>query len=322
MGDPNGIGPEVILKTLKEESTFNAIPVIAGNPDVIRFYAESISDLPDFVEITTVENATANNIYLLPAGDKIKPEPGKITPEAGRASMKAIEAGTVACMKGTADALVTAPISKEAISLAGYTVPGHTEFLSDLTSTDEVLMMLVNDSLRVGLVTIHIPVADITGILNQELVLSRIRLMAQSLKNDFNIAEPHIAVLGLNPHAGDGGVIGKEEITIIKPALEMALNEGLNVEGPFPADGFFGSRQWLHFDAVLAMYHDQGLVPFKTIAFGGGVNFTAGLPIIRTSPDHGTAFAIAGKNRAKPDSFMQAYRLAVRMAKNRIQQHG
>lgn len=322
MGDPNGIGPEVILKTLREEGTFNAIPVIAGNPDVIHYYAESISELPEFVEITTPEKATGNNIYIIPAGDAIKPEPGKITAEAGKASMMAIEAGTVACLKGTADALVTAPISKEAINLAGFNVLGHTEYLSELTSTNQVLMMLVNDSLRVGLVTIHIPVAEITGLLNQEAVLSHIRLMAHSLKNDFNITKPHIAVLCLNPHAGDGGVIGKEEITIIKPALELALKEGLDVEGPFPADGFFGSRQWLHFDAVLAMYHDQGLVPFKTISFGGGVNFTAGLPIIRTSPDHGTAFAIAGMNRAKPDSFMQAYRLAIRMAKNRIQLHG
>lgn len=322
MGDPNGIGPEVILKTLKEEGTFNAIPVIAGNPDVIRYYAESIADLPDFVEISTPEKATGNNIYILPIGGDVKAEPGKITPEAGKAAMMAIEAGTVVCMNGTADALVTAPISKEAINLAGFNIPGHTEFLSQLTSTDEVLMMLVNDSLRVGLVTIHVPVAEIIGILNQDTILSHLRLMAQSLKNDFNISEPHIAVLGLNPHAGDGGVIGKEEITVIKPALELALKDGVNVEGPFPADGFFGSRQWLHFDAVLAMYHDQGLIPFKTIAFGGGVNFTAGLPIIRTSPDHGTAFAIAGKNRAKPDSFMQAYRLAVRMAKNRIHIHG
>jgi 4-hydroxythreonine-4-phosphate dehydrogenase len=322
MGDPNGIGPEVILKTLREEGTYNAIPVIAGNPDVIRHYAASISNLPDFIEIDSAEKATANNIYILPVGDRFKPEPGKITPDAGKSAMMAIEAGADACLRGTADALVTAPISKEAIRLAGYSVPGHTEYLAELTSTNEVLMMLVNDSLRVGLVTIHVPVAEITGLLNKEAVLRHIRLMAQSLKNDFNIAEPRIAVLGLNPHAGDGGVIGKEEITIIKPAIELALTEGVNVEGPFPADGFFGSRQWLHFDAVLAMYHDQGLVPFKTIAFGGGVNFTAGLPIIRTSPDHGTAFAIAGKNRAKPNSFMLAYRLAVRMAKNRIHSNG
>ena len=228
--------------------------------------------------------------------------------------MTAVEAGINACLTGETAALVTAPISKEAITLAGYNVPGHTEFLMEKTSSDQVLMMLVSDDFRVALATIHIPVREIAAALNENLITSRLTLLHNALVNDFGISNPKIAVLGLNPHGGDGGVIGREEIELIQPVIRNMNDNGLKLRGPFAADGFFGKSLQNDFDAVFAMYHDQGLIPFKALTFGRGVNVTAGLPIIRTSPDHGTAFDIAGKNKADPGSFSSAYNLAIQLA--------
>ncbi|MDX1642381.1 MAG: 4-hydroxythreonine-4-phosphate dehydrogenase PdxA, partial [Balneolaceae bacterium] len=209
--------------------------------------------------------------------------------------------------------------SKEAIHMAGYDVPGHTEFLAEKTGTKEVVMVLASDDLRVALATIHIPLKDVKKSLQKDKLQRYLRILYRSLNVDFGIEKPKIGVLGLNPHAGDGGVIGNEEIELITPALQELSEEGILVDGPFAADGYFGSQLYKIYDATLAMYHDQGLIPFKALTFGTGVNFTAGLPIIRTSPDHGTAFNIAGENIADEQSFQSAYQMAVMMAKNRLE---
>jgi 4-hydroxythreonine-4-phosphate dehydrogenase len=231
--------------------------------------------------------------------------------------MHAVECAADACVSSEVEGMVTAPISKEAITLAGYRFPGHTEFLAERTHAAGFTMMLVSGGLRVALVTTHVPVRDVAGLITPEPILDKLRIVAASLERDFGIEAPTIAVLGLNPHAGDGGVIGTEEQDVIGPALEAARAEGLDVAGPFPADSFFGMRGYDRHNAVLAMYHDQGLAPFKALAMGGGVNFTAGLPIIRTSPDHGTGFDIAGEGRADAGSFREAVLLAAEMAMRR-----
>jgi 4-hydroxythreonine-4-phosphate dehydrogenase len=244
-----------------------------------------------------------------------------LSANAGSAAMIALETAIRLCMNNKCYALVTAPISKEAISMAGYSVPGHTEFLAQQTTADDVVMMLVSGKLRVALVSTHVPLKDVAAYISTKKIISKTKILHQSLISDFGIRSPRIAVLGLNPHAGDGGVLGLEEIEIIEPSVQFLREIGFKADGPFPADGFFGSRLNNTYDAILAMYHDQGLVPFKTLSFGKGVNFTAGLPIIRTSPDHGTAFSIAGKNIADEKSFLEAYKLAAIMAMKRISIH-
>lgn len=322
MGDFNGIGPEVTLKCLKNIDYSNSIPVWIGHKLVFEFYQEKLGfDLPAR-EMKHSDDAEAGFINIFQIGDHLqKPDisPGKIEAEAGKWAMDSVEAGIQLTLQKKADALVTAPISKEAIRMAGYQVPGHTEFLAEKTNTSQVLMMLVNGSLRVALVTIHEPLRNVPDLIEQNRIVNRLIVLNDSLKHDFGIESPKIAVLGLNPHAGDGGVIGMEEIDIITPAIAEASERGIEAEGPFPGDGYFGTRMNSQFDATLAMYHDQGLIPFKTLSFGKGVNFSAGLPIIRTSPDHGTAFSIAGENRADEASLLEAYRLAVILAENRNQ---
>lgn len=319
MGDPDGIGPEIILKSLLENGTHNSTPLIFGNESVFRFYAKTIPVDPDFNIVSRARDAEPGKINILNCTpfSKDQLEPGKLNTVCGRAAMESVAAGIEACNNGEADALVTAPISKEAISLAGYSVPGHTEYLAEKTATDHVLMMLVSGGFRVALATIHIPLRDVASALTPEKLTVNLRILHNSLLKDFGIKNPNIAVLGLNPHGGDGGIIGREEIEIIQPVIADLNRNGLNLSGPYAADGFFGKQLHTSFDAVFATYHDQGLIPFKALTFGKGVNFTAGLPIIRTSPDHGTAFDIAGKNSADHGSFDSAYRLAVDMANNR-----
>lgn len=322
IGDINGIGPEVVLKTLADVELTEATPIILSNRKVVDYYADQLDlDLPfHYAEDREQLKSGQINILKTYGEDASDIEPGSFTKASGMLAMKAVEKGIDLCISNKTDALVTAPISKEAINKAGYPFPGHTEFLAEKTHTDQYMMMLVNRELRVGLVSIHEPLAEVPGHITQSSVFSHISIMHQSLQMDFNIGEPNIAVLGLNPHAGDGGIIGTEEIEIIEPAIRKAREEGMNATGPHPADGFFGNRKYKKCDGILAMYHDQGLIPFKTLSFGTGVNFTAGLPIIRTSPDHGTAFDIAGKNMADPSSFRQAFELAVKLARNRKRQ--
>jgi len=322
MGDFNGIGPEVTLKAMHSINFEEAIPIWIGHKNVFDFYQEKLGfDLP-CREMKNTDDTEAGiiNIYLI--GDGLqRPDikPGSVDAAAGNWAMRSVEAGIELTLENKADALVTAPISKEAIRLAGYNVPGHTEFLAKKTNTSQVLMMLVNATLRVALLTIHEPLKEVAELIEQNRIVNRLIVLNDSLKHDFGIEFPTIAVLGLNPHAGDGGVIGNEEVDIITPAIAEANERGIQAEGPFPGDGYFGTQMNKQFDATLAMYHDQGLIPFKTLSFGKGVNFSAGLPIIRTSPDHGTAFSIAGENRADEASFLAAYELAVVLAKNRHQ---
>lgn len=319
MGDYNGIGPEIILKALTQIDYTRSTPVILGSHKVFEFYAKQLNLPLDTIHVIStfknIEDGKANLIQCVDSEFKIKP--GRTTKQAGLAAMQAVEAGIELCMSGKTKALITAPISKEAVNRAGYHIPGHTEFLAQKTNTARFMMLLVHEALRVGLVTTHIPVAKVAAAIQTESVFSSINTMHHVLKNDFNIGAPKIAVLGLNPHAGDGGVIGNEEIEQIIPAIEQAKNIGINTTGPHPADGFFGNKKYKQVDGVLSMYHDQGLVPFKALSFGGGVNVTGGLPFVRTSPDHGTAFDIAGKNMADSSSFLAAYKLAEQLSKNR-----
>ncbi len=314
VGDINGIGTEIAFKAVSENAYSNSRPVLIVPESVAGFYAKQVESNP----INSLKEAEDEILNILSFdSDDILPKPGSLTPESGKAAMGSIERAIQLCLDKSIDAMVTLPISKEAINLAGYNIPGHTEFLAEKTGTEEVLMMLVNDSLRVSLVTNHHPISKVATLISKDLIIRKANILFQSLKNDFGITNPNIAVFGLNPHAGDGGFIGREEIEIIKPALDYLNSNGVKAEGPFPADGFLGQKLHEQFDGILAMYHDQGLSPFKLLSFGSGVNFTAGLPIIRTSPDHGTGFDIAGKNKANPSSFIKAYQLAVHLAKKR-----
>lgn len=321
MGDYNGIGPEIILKTLQRIDFKEITPVIFGHVSVLNYYAKilGLGHWSPHLASSPQQIKKGSINFVNCIEESFTVDPGVFSEHAGASAMQAVEKGIEWCMKNNTQALVTAPISKEAINKAGYRVPGHTEFLADKTGTDDYLMMLVHDQFRVGLTTIHIPVSEITDQISTERITKQIKAMHKALHDDFNIDTPRIAVLGLNPHAGDGGIIGTEEIDLITPAILKAEGEQIHVRGPFPADGFFGNRQYKQFDGVLAMYHDQGLVPFKTLSFGGGVNVTTGLPIVRTSPDHGTAFDIAGQNKANPSSFLEALSLAVTLSKNRRQ---
>ncbi|MEX0994285.1 MAG: 4-hydroxythreonine-4-phosphate dehydrogenase PdxA [Balneolaceae bacterium] len=328
MGDYNGIGPEVVLKTLKKAEENRVIPLILGNEKVFRFYLEilgmemNLQPLDQFNQAEILKGINSDAIPLLncTGNTLLELKPGTLSREAGKASMQAVETGVDLCLKNQTHALVTAPISKEAIQRAGYKYPGHTEFLAERTSESNFMMMMVSQQLRIGLATIHIPLSEVPLNIHKHSILRFLQLFQKSLREDFNIAEPRVAVLGLNPHAGDGGVIGREEREILSPAIQEAAGTSGKIDGPFAADGFFGNKLYEGYDGVLAMYHDQGLIPFKTLTFGAGVNFSAGLPIIRTSPDHGTAFGIAGKNQASHKSFESSYQLAIRLAYNKLTQ--
>ncbi len=320
MGDYNGIGPEVALKTLEKSNLNKSTPIWIGIPEVFLMTMDQIGIQLNHRIMNNSEdiNEGVINIYPISMEPSVNVSYGTIHAEAGKAAMFAVEKGIQFCLEKKSHALVTSPISKEAISKAGYAVPGHTEFLAEKTDSKSFMMILTGEKMRVGLSTIHIPVKNISENIRFEMLNQQIQILHDSLVNDFGINEPRIALLGLNPHAGDGGVLGDEEIKHIIPAIQKVNGNALLVDGPFSADGYFASGTYKQYDATLAMYHDQGLIPFKTISFGYGVNFTAGLPIIRTSPDHGTAFAIAGLNRADSQSFTEAYLLALKMANQRF----
>ncbi|PSQ95190.1 MAG: 4-hydroxythreonine-4-phosphate dehydrogenase PdxA [Bacteroidetes bacterium SW_9_63_38] len=324
LGDPNGIGPEVVLKSLHDPSLVPSMtPVLVGSAHVLRRHADVLgfSDLDIHVVDEVLDEVPHGDVALLDVAEEEAPPVsfGSITPEGGRLSMRAVERAVDECIEGTVDAMATAPISKSAINQAGYDVPGHTEFIAERTESPKPTMMMVAGGLRVGLVTGHVSLADVPARVTEEAILEKLRVIDASLRSDFAIDDPTIAVLGLNPHTGEEGAFGHEEEKIISPALDAAEQEGFRVEGPLAADGFFAAQLDSDFDAVLAMYHDQGLVPFKALAFDHGVNFTAGLPIVRTSPDHGTAHGIAGKGMALPGSMRSALELAVAVARHRNQ---
>ena len=323
LGDINGIGPEVVLKTLLDRRIAQFIqPVIIGSAYVLGVHAArlSLGDVPLRVETSMPDgNEEDERILVLdvvPDGQPIV-EFGRITEASGRVSMRSVEVATDLCLEGRLDAIVTGPISKEAISRAGYPYPGHTEFIAERVGCNESTMLMIAEDLRVGLVTGHLPIWDVPKAITVDAILSKLRIINNCLTHDFGIDRPKVGVLGLNPHAGEGGVLGREEMEAIVPAIQMACERGDLAFGPYPADGFFAIRGYRAYDAVLAMYHDQGLVPFKTLAFESGVNYTAGLPIVRTSPDHGTAHNIAGEGKASPESMRNAIYLALDVARRR-----
>ena len=318
-GDPNGIGPEVVLKSISNAVvTDEIIPVLVGLPEVWQATAE-ILGLNPRVDGSRLYGTGLEAELSSPsnAHQQFKASPGNLSSVAGTVSMQAVAHAVDLCVAGSVDGMVTAPISKEAIGLGGYSVPGHTEFIKDRVGNERVLMLMVSDRLRVGVATGHIPVSQIPDALTLDVIIQKALVLLDSLERDFGCPSPRLAMLGLNPHAGDGGVLGTEEDAIIRPAINQLQSMGHQVDGPFPADGFFGNKQYNDFDGVMAMYHDQGLVPFKTLSFNNGVNFSAGLSIVRTSPDHGTAFDIAGKGIASQKSMMKAITTAVSIIHSR-----
>jgi 4-hydroxythreonine-4-phosphate dehydrogenase len=313
-GDINGIGLEVILKTFAEPMMLEVCtPVLFGSPKTLAIHRKACG-LDDFQAHLLRENEPLNvkrlNLFSC-YDDDPQVEFGKANPAAGKYALRSLEAACDALKNNLVDVLVTAPIDKHTIQSDTFSFPGHTEFLQARFGQNESLMLLVHDKLRVGLVTGHIPISQVAQAITAEKIQAKIRLMHKSLVEDFGIRRPRIAALSLNPHAGDNGTIGNEDQNIIAPALQIFQEGQILAFGPYPADGFFGSGAWQNFDGVIAMYHDQGLAPFKTVAFHGGVNFTAGLPIVRTSPDHGTAYDIAGKNKADESSFREALYMAI-----------
>ncbi len=322
LGDPNGIGPEVVIKCLADSRLNKYMePLVIGSAEVLRVHAARLGfgDLRLRIVHEAPERIEQGGITVLDVtGDSpFDVQFGAITEAGGQLAMQAVARAVDLCMSGEVDAMVTAPISKEAIAMAGYREPGHTEFIARRTGCGRFTMMMIADKLRVGLVTGHLAIWDVPKYVTREAILEKVEIISESLVRDFGIARPRIAVLGLNPHAGDGGVMGHEEEDFILPAIAEARERGRLVFGPFAADGFFAVSGYRNYDAVLAMYHDQGLVPFKTLAFDTGVNFTAGLPIVRTSPDHGTAYDIAGSGKASPGSMRSAIYLAIDMARRR-----
>ncbi len=320
IGDLNGIGPEVIIKVLSDTRLMSMItPVVYGSTKVLSFYRK-LMNLEEFnySQVKTKGQFFSKTINVVNCWDEvIEINPGQPSRQTASAALLSLKKAVEEIKEGLIDGFVTGPIDKNTIHGTEFPFNGHTEYLTQEFNAGESLMMMVSEVLKVGLVTEHIPVKDIPSFITKERVELKIRLLELSLKKDFLINKPKIAVLGLNPHAGDSGLLGKEENDIISPVIMELKSKGKLVFGPYPADGFFASAMHQRFDGVLAMYHDQGLVAFKTLAFENGVNFTAGLPVVRTSPDHGTAYSIAGKNEANENSFRQAAYLAADIIKNR-----
>ncbi len=318
-GDVNGIGYEVIMKALQDmEIIEDFVPIIYGSPKAAAYHRKALNVAQfSLNNINTPDEAHPKRINILTCGDdNIKVELGKSTEAAGMAAFEALQAAVRDLSDGKIDAIVTAPINKKNIQNEDFHFPGHTEYLEQAAQAP-ALMLLVAGKLRVGVVAGHVPICQVAQYITKDKILSKLRILNRSLRQDFNIDGPRIAVLGLNPHSGDHGLLGEEEETIIGPAIEQAQSEGICAMGPYPADGLFGSDALGKFDAILAMYHDQGLAPFKALAFTSGVNFTAGLPIVRTSPDHGTAYDIAGLDKADPTSMREAIYLAMDIVRNR-----
>ncbi len=318
IGDVNGIGIEIILKTFQDKRMLDfCVPVIFGSTKLISEYNKQTNIATQINGIHHINKAFPNKINVLNVWkEDVEVELGRPTKKSGEYAFKSLEAATNTLVDGEIDILVTAPINKDNIQSENFSFPGHTEFLESKLE-GESLMILMTDQLKIGLITGHIPISDVSNNITSEIIKQKTAILYQTLKQDFGVNKPKIAVLGLNPHCGDKGVIGNEDDEIIKPTLEEIQQEGKLVYGPYAADSFFGSENYKNFDAVLAMYHDQGLAPFKTLSFGEGVNFTAGLSKIRTSPDHGTAYELAGKNNASISSFKEAIFAAIKLFKKR-----
>lgn len=321
IGDFNGIGPEVILKSCVRSEIFESCrPVVFGPPDALRWHHARLGVALELETLERPDQAREGVLSIVPTeGAFDEHDLGAPTVASGAASIAAIEGAFGAVADRTAIGMVTAPISKAAIASAGSPFRGHTEMLASLCRcTDDVIMIMSSNTMNIGLVTIHIPLKDVAGAITFDRVLRTLRAAHRAMAADFGVTNPRIAVLALNPHASDGGNLGREEVDVIVPAVEAARAESLPVEGPFPADGFFSAHNKQFYDIIVAMYHDQGLIPFKMQARARGVNVSGGLPIVRTSPDHGTAFNIAGRGMADPESMKEAIRLARTIAMNRL----
>lgn len=325
IGDIHGIGPEIVLKSFLEIDHGTCKPFVVGSAAVLRFYSRKFGlsiTIAEFESYRDLENAPELPDNVLPVLSVAEPtdpvNPGVISPDAGHIAMKAIKTAARLCLEGKARAMVTAPVHKAAIAKAGYANTGHTDFLAEFCDIPSPIMLFHDQIslLTVALATVHVPLLSVPGLVRSMDLENFLLRLSGSLKTDFNIASPRIAVLGLNPHSSDGGVMGTEEETVITPCIKK-LAKKEPVEGPFPADGFFGAGMYSRYDAVVAMYHDQGLLPFKVLSFETGINVTTGLPIVRTSPGHGTGFDIAGQCRASSRSFTEAAILAERIADNR-----
>ena len=320
IGDLNGIGSEVVLKTFEDSRMLEfCTPVIFANVKIISFVKKTFESTSAIHGIDTLEQIVIGKINVLNVWrENVDLNFGVNDDAVGKYAIKSFVTATKALKEGKIDVLVTAPINKYNIQSDEFKFPGHTDYLNQELEGN-ALMFMVQDTLRVGLLTDHIPVNNVASHLTEDLIKQKIETIKQSLIQDFSVNKPKIAVLGLNPHAGDGGVIGQEDDTILKPVIKKLFEKGTMVFGPYPADGFFGNSQYEKFDAVIAAYHDQGLIPFKTLSFGNGVNYTAGLNKIRTSPDHGTAYDIAGKGIANHNSFKEAVFLAIDIYNSRNQ---
>ena len=320
-GDTNGIGYEVILKVFEDPAMLElCTPIIYGSPKIAAYHRKALGLETNFSIINNANEAHDGRVNMLTCfDDEVKVDLGQPTAEAGMAAFKALDRAMSDYREGLYDVLVTAPINKATIQNPEFMFHGHTEYIEDSVGNGQkALMILMNEDLRVALVTTHLAIKDIASAITKEKIEEKATIFHQALKRDFRISKPRIAILSLNPHAGDNGLIGTEENDIIKPAIDELSSKGIQAFGPYPADGFFGSGAYSHFDGVLAMYHDQGLAPFKTIAVTDGVNYTAGLPIVRTSPDHGTAYDIAGQGKADENSMRQAIFTAIDVFRNRI----
>jgi len=320
IGDINGVGPEIIIKAFSDNRMLQiCTPVIYGSSKIISYYKKALNN-NDF-NFTTIKSGAEifdKKINLINCWDEdVLPTPGVASLDGGKYAFSSLQTACAHLNDGTIDVLVTGPIDKKTMQQDGFRFPGHTEYLAQQFPSSDFVMMLVSDRLRIATVTGHVAVKDVASLLTTEKILSKIKVMNQSLKRDFGIQKPRIAVLGLNPHSGDSGLIGNEEQLIISPAIKSAFDQGIMAFGPYGADGFFGSSAFTGFDGALAMYHDQGLVPFKALSFETGVNFTAGLSVVRTSPDHGTAYDIAGKGLASEESLRSAIYLACDISRKR-----
>jgi 4-hydroxythreonine-4-phosphate dehydrogenase len=321
IGDVAGIGPEIIIKTFLDERIFkHCTPVLFANPKVIGYYKKGL-DIENlrYSTIKDFSHLSSNTLNISLAWEnEIEIVPGKPNAATGKAALASIEAAVAALKEKQIDVLVTAPINKNVIQTESFKYPGHTNYLQEQFGEKDCLMFMISDDLKIGVVCDHVPIQKVHEKISTATILSKLKLMEQSLRVDFGIERPKIAVLGLNPHAGDNNLIGTEESEIIIPAISEAKKSGMLVTGPYAADGFFGSCKYLAFDGILAMYHDQGLIPFKFLA-EDGVNYTAGLPIVRTSPDHGTAEDIAGHNKASEESFRNAIYQAIDIYESQIE---
>ena len=320
VGDINGIGIEVIIKTFKDNRMLDlCTPIVYGSSKVSSFHRKAlqINDF-SFNQIKSAKEANIKKPNIINCwNDDVEVSLGQSNADGGKYAFTSLEAATADLKNGLIDVLVTAPINKDNIQSDDFSFPGHTEYLTEKFEGDS-LMLMINDNIKIGVATNHIPLSKVANTLTSDTIFGKLKILNKTLIQDFCITSPRIAVLGLNPHAGDNGLLGKEEKNIITPAIDNAKSIGINTFGPYPADGFFGSGNYQKFDAILAMYHDQGLIPFKSLSFGEGTNFTAGLNIIRTSPDHGVAYEIAGQNKAEESSFRQAVYTACDVYKNRV----